>query len=335
MSELHAHVSRRRAWLTCALLVVILGGVCFCRLGMGSTGFGVPLGIKGWEIWQVRGFRLALGLIVGVALSISGVSLQALLRNPLAEPYILGLSTGAAAGMMAQLWLVYQWGITLGGSQTGAVIGAAASMGIVYAASRRQGMLDPIGLLLTGVVLSTINAAVMMLFNYLSRGIRHDMARWMMGFLNENASTRTVYLIAAITGLGFAVLWWYGRAMDVATLSDAEAQSLGVNLSRLRTVLFATASILAAGAVTLAGPIAFVGLICPHLGRLLVGPRHRTLLVVAALLGGALVVGADVISAAIDMEWRMGMMPIGIFTAMIGGPAFLWMLRSQLGKGAR
>ena len=324
------------------VLVIILIAVAVLRLHVSAVSFGWPDGEHWKEILFERRFLLILGLLVGVALATSGVALQALLRNPLAEPFILGLSTGAAAGVMAQSLLYRSLQLPLGASGIGALLGAAASMVIVFLASRRKGMIDPLGLLLTGVVLSTINGAIIMLLNYAvgPGGIRNDLAQWMMGFLNQNSGLTTVWIVAGVTLTGLVVLIILGRAMDVASFSDTEAQSLGVNLARLRTILFITASVLAAAAVVLAGPIAFVGLISPHLARLLLGPGHRVLLIGAAIIGGCLIVAADILSSLIGFvslsvfEFQVGNLPIGIFTAMIGGPAFLWMLRPQLGRGS-
>ena len=287
------------------------------------------------QILATRCHRLALAAVVGTALAVSGVALQALLRNALAEPYILGLSTGAAAGMMAQQLILRQLGVALGMSQIGALAGASATMAIVFLAGRRQGVVDPLGLLLTGVVLSTINGALIMLCNYLvgPGGLRDDLTQWMMGYLNQGAGWLTVGGIGAVTAIGGGWLLSAARAMDIASLSDSEAMSLGVRLQYLRAVEFAVASVLAAGAVLLAGPIAFVGLICPHLGRLMVGPRHGPLLISSAMLGAVLIIVADTTSAWLHLQLGVGRMPIGIFTAMLGGPAFLWMLRPHLGRG--
>ncbi|MEX0887152.1 MAG: iron ABC transporter permease [Phycisphaeraceae bacterium] len=323
---------RTRRWVlvgVCGLVLLTVGAV---RLYVGPTDIGFP---TGWAFWEVRLWRLALAAVAGASLAIAGVALQTLLRNPLAEPYILGLSTGAAAGMMAQSLLFSSLGWVVGGYHTGAVIGAAASMAVVFAIGRRHGVIDPLGLLLVGVVVSTINGALIMLANYLvgPGPARDSLMRWMMGYLNEGAEVIPVLIVVALLAAGWALLQRSASAMDVATLSDEEAQSLGVSLARLRTVLFVTASVLAAGAVLLAGPIAFVGLICPHLARLMLGPGHAPLLVASALLGGALVAAADVASAAMHLTWDVGLMPIGVFTALVGGPAFLWMLRPRLGRG--
>lgn len=344
----------RRAWPALTLLALVLVGAVLARLWVGTSGVGWPRGEAAEFLWQARGFRVMLAIIVGAALAISGVALQALLRNPLAEPYILGLSTGAAAGIMAQGVIFYHlgWGLgaytlelgerwrwlnlQLSADQGAAIVGAALSMTVVYLVGRKRGLIDPLGLLLAGVVLATINGALVMVLNYMAGpgGMRDDLMRWMMGYLDEGVGGGMVGGVALLTGAGLVVLACAGRSMDIATLTETEARSLGVNLARLRTVLFAAASLLAGGAVLLAGPLAFVGLICPHVARLLLGPRHGPLVIGAALAGAALILLADVASAAIALATGFGVMPIGIFTAILGGPVFLWMLRPHLGRGS-
>ncbi len=315
-------------------IALLLLAVAAMRLVIGSS-MGYPTGPHAADMLSERSYRLVLGLIVGVALAVGGVALQALLRNPLAEPFILGLSTGAGLGIMVQWWVVYSLGLSLGASYTGALAGASASMAVVFLASRRRGVLDPLGLLLTGVVLSTICGALIMGFNLLAGdgGVKTDVAKWMMGFINTALSTPTVLAVGGVVAAGWCILMVMGRSMDAATLTDDEAHSVGVNLPRLRVVLFVLASVLAAGAVVLAGPIAFVGLICPHVARLMVGPRHLPLLLASAVLGATLIIAADIASSLIDLRYHLGLLPIGVFTAMLGGPAFLWMLRPQLGRG--
>ncbi len=323
-----------RTWLVIGACGVVLGLVAAARLYVGSSALGFPAG-ELEQIWHARLWRLGLGAVAGASLALAGVALQSLLRNPLAEPFILGLSTGAAAGMIGQSLLLSWLGWAVTGHHLGAVAGAAVSMGIVFAIGRRRGVIDPLGLLLVGVVVSTINGALIMLANYLvgPGAIRDELMRWMMGYLNEAASGASVLVVMMLLAAGWTLLQRAAGAMDVATLSDAEAASLGVSLARLRTGLFVTASVLAAGAVVLAGPVAFVGLICPHVARLMLGPGHGPLLVASALLGAALVVAADVASAAIHLTWGVGLVPIGVFTALVGGPAFLAMLRPRLGRG--
>ncbi len=285
------------------------------------------------HLLDLRLHRAVVGLVAGVALALAGVALQALLRNVLAEPFILGLSGGAALGVVAQKYAVLHFGLALSAGHIGAMAGSLAIAAVVFVIGRRRGIVDPVTLLLTGVVLSTLCGAGIMTVNYMHSqgGLVSDLARWMMGYLNENLSTREVFALSVLTLGGFVWLWMRGRAMDVATFSEAEALSLGVRVGLLRTTLFVIAALLAAGAVVLAGPVAFVGLICPHLARLLLGPRHRLVIPAAAMLGGTLVVGADALTTMLN--FGQGRMPIGIYTALLGGPAFLWMFRSEMGRG--
>ncbi len=331
-------------------MLIVLLTVAAARLCAGTT-WGWPQGnllgamwrafVPGWTddqtrfdlLLDIRLSRLVLAVLVGWALATSGVALQSLLRNPLAEPFILGLSSGAAVGVMVQTLAGHYLQRPFGPMHAGALIGACLSMGVVYTASRRRGMIDPLGLLLIGVVLSTVNGAIIVLLNYApgSAGLRDDIARWMIGYLNESVTnTATIPMTATLIAGGFAWLVYQAPAMDVATFSDTEAISLGVNLKRLRFSLFLVAGVLAAAGVVLAGPIAFVGLICPHVTRLLLGPSHRTLLLGAAMAGATLMVFAD--TASVMLDFGQGRLPLGIFTAVLGGPVFIAMLRPQLGR---
>jgi iron complex transport system permease protein len=301
-----------------------------------SAGLGWPTDEdgQGLRIIDIRLKRLVMAVLVGAALSASGVGLQALLRNPLAEPFILGLSSGAAVGIMVQSWVGRQWHVHAGPPHVGALAGALVNMAVVYTAGRRRGVIDPIGLLLVGVVLATVNGAVIMLLNYLSDSgePERSVTRWMMGQLDEGAGATSILVVAALVVAGVGLLYAYGPSMDVATFSDAEATSLGVNLRRLRLCLYLICGGLASSAVVLAGPIAFVGLICPHLARLLLGPAHRSLLIVAVLIGAVLLLVADIASVTLDLG--RGQIPLGIFTALLGGPVFVAMLRPHLGRGS-
>ncbi len=327
-----------RRWAVWVGLLGLCVLVMVGRMMVGASGWGWPSGADRWEqqIRISRAERVALASLVGVALSLSGVALQALLRNPLAEPYILGLSTGAGAGVMVQAAIGFQLGLMVGPTYLGAAAGSVVAMSLVYLIAQKRGVLDPVGLLLAGVVLATIGGALIMAANALAGpgGLRDFLVEWMMGELNEGEGASVIWMVAALVLAGGAWLGWRGSALDVASLSPAEAASLGVDVHRLRLALFLWASVLAAGGVVLAGPIAFVGLIAPHLGRLLVGPGHRGLVPAAMLIGAGLVVGADLASTLLD-RWidRAGRLPIGVFTALIGGPAFLWLLRPSLGRG--
>jgi iron complex transport system permease protein len=322
--------SRKAIVLFTLAALLVLAAVA--RLLIGET-----IGIPGWTVFQLRAQRLVIGISVGAALAVSGAMLQSLLRNPLASPYILGISSGAALGVMIST-LLSAFGVlgtaaavALGADHTAAVVGALATMAVVYILGQKRGWVDPIGLLLVGVIVNSVNGAAIMFINYMTpHGLRPELALWMMGYFNDNAGWSAILVVLAITIVGTGIGIALGRAMDVAGFSDPEAQSLGLNLRLLRLGLFALAGLLTAGTVVLAGPIGFVGLICPHLVRLLMGPAHRPLVLGSALAGATLIVAADTIIKLADIG--QGLMPVGVLTALIGGPVFLWMLRHQLGR---
>ncbi len=286
----------------------------------------------------VRWTALAVAAIVGASLATSGVLLQALLRNPLASPFILGVSAGAGLGVMTAMYVAHatgaRWGATgtpAGSDMIPALAGALVVLGAVYLLSQRRGGLDPVTLVLTGVILSAMCGALIMFLQHLvPMGLHGEITRWMMGRIPEAAAPSALAASGAVAAIGIAVGMGMGRAMDAATLGDDEARSVGLSLGPLRLWMFALAGALTASAVALCGPIGFVGLVAPHAARLVIGPRHTALVAGAALAGIFLVVGADVGRQAIQLG--AGRMPIGVFTALVGGPAFIWLLWTGRGQ---
>lgn len=269
-------------------------------------------------------------IAIGCALATSGVLLQALLRNPLASPFILGLSSGAGLGVMTAMYVATVTNLTIfsGSNVVPALIGSLMVLAIVYALGRQRGMLDPLSLVLIGVVVSAVCGALIMFLQRLAPGgLRSDLAVWMMGNIPEGIELSRLVGILMIVLIGTAIATAMGRAMDAATFSDDEARSIGLSMGPTRIGMFALAGALAAISVAVAGPIAFVGLIAPHAARLLVGPRHTPLVPAAALTGVALLVAADAASQALD--FGAGRMPVGIFTATLGGPTFIWLLKHR------
>lgn len=182
-------------------------------------------------------------------------------------------------------------------------------------------------LILTGVVVGIIAAAMISLVQQLlpDRGVAAS--RLLLGSINDDVQWGGIAIAGSITLACAAWAWMRGRALDVASLSDDEARSLGVGLASLRIELFVLAGVLTSVTFAIAGPVAFVGLVCPHLVRLLIGPAHRALIIGAALLGGAMVVFADSLVRSIDLG--SGRLPISVLTALIGGPVLIWMLRRR------
>jgi iron complex transport system permease protein len=329
-----------------AIMIAILACIALLRViiyrapgsvGDGASGAGTHSIEWSWPTGEIAIYRwtpLAISIIVGSSLGVSGTLLQALLRNPLASPFILGISSGAALGIVAASYVGYAYDVDslrAGNNTVPAVIGALLTLGVVYGLGQRGGWLDPISLVLIGVIVAAICGAGIMFFQHLvPYGLRGDLATWMMGSIRQGVGATTMIACGSIAGAGIAVSALMGRAMDAATLGDDEARSVGLSLGSLRAWMFILAGVLAAMSVALAGPIGFVGLIAPHAARMLLGPRHTDVVLGAAMLGAAVVVAADVSSQIFSIGG--GRMPAGIFTAIVGGPAFIWLLRSWRGQ---
>ena len=309
----------------CAALRILLD-----RTPTGEVSLALPEPAWAWVRWTA----LAVGATVGSALATSGVLLQALLRNPLASPFILGISAGAGLGVMTAMYIGHVADVpelVTASNMVPALIGALAVLGVVYGLSQRGGWLDPVSLVLVGVIVSAICGAMIMFLQHLvPSGLHGEITRWMMGRIPESTPGQTLLVGGTLAVAGVVIGVTLGRSMDAATLGDDEARSVGLDLRPLRIWMFALAGVLTAAAVALCGPIAFVGLVAPHAARLMLGPHHTLLVPGAALAGIVLVVGSDVARQTIDLGG--GRMPIGVFTALIGGPAFIWLLRSGRGQ---
>ena len=315
-----------RPWTTVFVALALMALAVALRLLVGPDGLGdLP---RGDAELDLRLLRVASGATVGAALAVSGVLLQSLLRNPLASPAVLGLTSGASLGVMISIYIGYL--------ATGAIVqyeppaysallGAMGTLGLVYAIAQRRGMIDPVTLILVGVIVSLIAGALTMLVTHLlpADGLAASM-QWTLGALDDNVQWPRLAIVSILTLIGIGIGVGLGSAMDASALSDDEARAVGVRLSALRVTLFVLAGALTSGTVLLAGPIAFVGLVIPHLVRALGGPSHRTLVLASAFAGAALIVLADTLVRVIDLG--SGRMPIGVLTALVGGPVFLVIL---------
>ncbi|HZW09020.1 MAG TPA: iron ABC transporter permease [Phycisphaerales bacterium] len=320
---------RRKAISLAALLAILLAA------GAVQMGTGDALGGFHWpetaQFMQLRAKRLGIAATVGGSLALAGVLLQALLRNPLASPDLLGVTSGAGLGVAIVTVLGGASGGAAGpGLETlAALVGSGATLGVVLAWTVRRGGIDVVSLVLVGVIVGmTCSGATLLLHQMLPDGGAAARA-WFLGSLNENAPPGLVLAGGAALLGCLALALASARAMDAACLAEDEARSLGVRLARLRLLLFSAAGILTTISVVLAGPIGFVGLVIPHAVRLLMGPHHGPLALGATLAGAATVVGADAaISAFLLPGYRR--MPLGVITAVLGGPLFLLLLRSML-----
>ena len=321
---------RARAAIS-GLGAALLIGVCL-RLVVTRGGFDWP---DEFVYFELRLLRVSAAVTIGAALAIAGVLLQSMLRNPLASPFILGLTSGAGLGIVVATYV----GFLLHGAVmahrpplSAAVVGAFGALGLVYLLSQRRWLVDPAMLILVGVIISVVCGAVTHLLLHLmpDRGLAMY-ARWVMGDISEEITWDRVALVGALTAIGLIGSVIMGRSLDAAALGEDEARSVGVRLGWVRAGAFGVAGVLTAGTIVLAGPIGFVGLICPHLARSLGGAQHKGLLIGAALAGAALLVLADV---AVTMpELAAGRMPIGVLTALLGGPVFIVLLRRGIGRG--
>lgn len=285
--------------------------------------------------FELRGLRALAALAVGIALASSGVLLQATMRNDLASPWVLGLTAGAGLGVAVWLYAVHSFGLAgtaLATPVAPALIGACGVLGVVYALGHRGGVLDPPTLILVGVMVGVMCGALTGFIQHLMPGVGLEAyVRWMLGELNEGASTAMIVgvLVLGVVGVGLSA--WLGPALDAASLGDDEAVSVGVNLKRLRLSVLLLAGVMTGATILIAGPIGFVGLVCPHVARMGVGGANRWVVVVAALLGGALLVGADALVAVARTD--AGRVPIGVVTALVGAPVFIAMLQRRGVRG--
>lgn len=279
-------------------------------------------------VWQIRIPRVLLGLLVGAALGVGGALMQAVFANPLAEPSVIGVTTGAGVGAAAAI--VFGW--TFLGTSTipaMAFLSGLATTVVVYALARFGGKIRVINLILVGIAVNAVAGAAISFLVFLAPSTsREEIVFWQMGTLN-GAQWAHVSVVAVITGAGLLVALLLGRHLDVLSLGDRAASHVGIDVGRLRAVAIVTATLLTAAAVSYAGLIGFVGLIVPHIIRTVAGPSNH-LILPASALGGAVLIGlSDIVARTIIPFVDL---PIGIFTALVGGPVFFILLRRMTRK---
>jgi len=301
--------------------------------------YGPPTGEVGTTaLWRARLIRLLAAALVGAALAAGGVALQGLFRNPLAEPYVLGISSGAGVGVLMGLavaaWTRSWFDLPAWASTPAlAFVGAIITCAVVYLLAQRRGHLDPYTLILAGVIVNIVNSAIMLTINlYVEAHLIADFTYWAMGRLNDDIGWELLAACSVPLVLGLVVLLRYAAAANVLTLGDQVAASTGVSVQRLRLVTFAAVGLMTAAAVALAGPIGFVGLIVPHICRSFVGPDQRIGLVTSAIVGAVLLVLVELLCRWAGPLFNLSVIPIGILTALTGGPFFVLLLRRQRGR---
>ncbi len=331
-------------WIPVLLALLVLSA--FLSLGWGSTNIGfadvvTTLGqiISGDKeetaaagiILKIRAPRTVLAILVGALLAISGAIMQVFFRNVMAGPYLVGVSSGASLGaVLAMLsgWAISWWKFST--VPLTAFIFSLATVGVVYLLNRRRGRLETEGLLLTGIAIASAVSAVVSLLLIMSRDSVNKVLFWLMGSMST-ARWEHVEILLPYALIGLIVSLLYSRDLDLLLWGDVTGAALGVNVERSRTILLVLASLMTAAAVSVSGVIGFVGLMVPHIGRFLVGAMHRSLIPTVAIIGGILLLWADILARTL---WAPTELPLGAITAIVGAPFLVYLCR-RTGRRAK
>ena len=283
---------------------------------------------QGWGviIWDIRLPRVLLAGIVGAALSIAGATYQGMFRNPLADPYLIGVAQGAALGAVAGFLLpLSSAALAIGGVPAMAFIGALAAVAVVYMLARVGKTLPVATLILAGVALGAMLGAMVAYLTITSGQVMRSIVFWLSGSfaLSQWSDVWTVLPVVAVASL---FIMFFGRSLNVMQLDEEQAQQLGINVERMKITLLVVATLITAAAVSFVGIIGFVGIIIPHATRLIWGPDNRSLLPMSMLCGAIFLILADLLARTLISPSEI---PIGVITALAGAPFFLYILRRR------
>jgi len=329
--------------LTLTLAALLLGGVVASAVlgqlpvspaevgGSLLRAIGIP---NGWAptdsivestLWVVRFPRIAMALVVGAALAVAGAVMQAIFGNPLAEPGVVGVSSGAALGAAIAI-VVGVAALGDGAIALFAFVGGLLATLLVYFVSRANGRTEVVTLLLTGIAVNAFaGAGLAFLLFVADSGSREQIIFWQLGSLNGSRWSE-VFIVALVTAIGLVAAVVLARPFDLLSLGERNARHLGVNVERLRIVSIVMVALLTGVAVAFVGIIAFVGLVVPHTMRMVIGPAHRQLIIASAFGGGVLLVLSDLLARSVVAG---GDLPIGLLTSLVGGPFFFYLLFRQ------
>jgi len=324
---------KKLAIRTVSALVVLAVVMLICSL-VGTESISLKAVLSGagtqksvnpdYEIFvRVRVPRIILACLVGAALACSGVVLQALLRNPLADPYILGISSGAGLGVIIAVISGLDW--ILGRSPIAffAFVGALGTVWLVWSIGRLTGKFHVTGLLLAGVVVNAFFSAVIMFLTSIAKSQQvYSTIFWLMGNITEE-DFLVLWLGTGLVVGGIIALFYISPQLNALSFGEEDARSMGVNIARTQLIAFGISAAITAVAVSLSGLIGFVGLLVPHAVRLVFGPDHRQLLPISGMVGAIFLVIADTLARVIIAPAQL---PVGVVTAIIGGPFFLVLL---------
>ena len=316
-----------RPWVLVWLSVAAVGTVVSAVM-LGPRGTLSPLlpddEVEARIVTDVRLPRVTLGFLAGAALATAGMAFQALFRNALATPYTLGVSAGASLGAAIYVHAGVSASMAgIPGHVAAALAGAAASTALVYAVARASVGFSSSALLLTGVAVSFLCTSVILAIQYVGDvTTSFRIGRWLLGGLEVVGFVPVVHVLPfAVIGIG--TLLGISRELDLLVVGEESATARGVSVGSVKRLVFAAASLMVGGVVATCGPIGFVGLVVPHLGRIVLGPRHRTLGPFSVLAGGTFLVACDAVGRTVVAPVEI---PVGIVTALVGGPFFLAML---------
>lgn len=327
------NLAGRLTGVTLMLLVLLLGALLL-GLAAGSSGFGLSAVVKSLKgesgaelmnaiIWRLRLPRVLLAALLGATLSLGGMVFQALLRNPLAEPYILGISGGSAIGAIV--------GILLGlarfpGVWLMAFAGSLATLGLLYLMASGRSMLRGNTLLLSGVMVNAFCSAVILFLVSIAQDSRlHNIIFWLMGDLAAATNQNVISLSATVVPC-FIIIFSRSHALNLLTFGNDMARTMGVNIRTTTSLLLVVTSLMVSATVSYCGLVGFVGLVMPHLLRMIWGPDHRLLAPASILGGAAFMVICDMLARTLPAQ---GEMPVGVITALIGAPLFVYLLRKS------
>jgi iron complex transport system permease protein len=267
-------------------------------------------------VGKIRWQRVALAIVVGSGLAVSGACYQTMFKNPLADPFILGVSSGAALGAALSMVTHHTQYIILF-----AFAGGVVSLSLVYLFGQRSMYIRPERLLLAGITCSSMLTAILQSVMALNSQNMNMIVFWLMGSLTNNGENLNI--VAAVVAVGLVVAMIYARDLDVIALGDETAKSLGVNVDKVKLILMASTTLMTAAAVSMSGIIGFIGLIVPHMVRKTVGPEHQVLLLLSAIWGALFLLLADGLTR---LNPLLAGIPVGVVTALIGSPFFLYIL---------
>jgi iron complex transport system permease protein len=277
-------------------------------------------------ILEIRMPRILAGALVGAALSAAGVVYQGIFKNPMADPYVLGVSAGAAVG--ASLAIVFRIGFTLFGVNTLPILAFAGSLVavfVVYNISRVGSRVPVTTLLLSGIAVSIFLSAIVAVLQVIAGKKLHAVVFWLMGGFS-GVVWEDVLAILPLIFIGTVIIYFFARDLNILSLGEETAQNLGVDVEKVKKVLLIFGSLVTAVAVSISGLIGFIGLMIPHITRIMIGPDHRVLLPTSIIVGASFLVVCDAVARVIVSPVEL---PVGVITALSGGPFFIYLLRKK------